>query len=97
MIDDVFQVSRGQADIQGVEDAAHTGHALIKLQMAVVVPHEAADPVTRFDAVRLQRIGHLLGPVPGLLQRLAMGAACLSRHDFDFRIKFRTSAKDSRH
>ena len=97
MINDVFQISRGQTDIQGVEDAAHTGHALIKLKVTVVVPHEAADPVASFDAARLHRISHLLGPAPGLLQRLAMGAGCLSRHDFDFRIKFRTPAKYSRH
>ena len=85
-----------RADIQGVEDAAHTGHALIKLQVAVVVPHEAADPVhvsmpCDFGALATCWASSRSASTSG------DGCRLLGRHDFDFRIKFRTSAKDSRH
>ena len=92
MIDDVFEVRRREPNIQRMQYGAHGGHALVELQVAIVIPHEAANAIANFYAVCLQGMGYLAGPVPGLLQSLAMGAVGLHGDDFYLRVQYGASA-----
>ena len=74
MVDDVFQVRRGEPDIQGMEHRPHGGHALIEFQVPPVIPHKAGHPVAGPDAMIAQGNRQLVGPPPCLRQGLAMGS-----------------------
>ena len=63
--------------------------------MAVVVPHEARDPVTGFDAVCCQRMGQLCTSCRGNFQGLAVCTIGKQGDDFYIRIKLCTAAQNS--
>ena len=97
VIDDVFEIHRRKADVQRMQYRAHGRHGLVQLQVAIIVPHEAADPVADADTRSLQRVGQLVGPIPGLLERLPVRPVGLHRHDFDVRVELSAPAENAGH
>ena len=50
VVDDVGQLIGRQAEVQGMHDGAVAGNGEVQLQMAVAVPAQRADAITRLDA-----------------------------------------------
>ena len=62
MVDDVLDLLRKQARIDGVQDAAAAGHAVVQLEMAIAVPGQRGDALAMTDAQRFKRVGDPLRP-----------------------------------
>ncbi len=95
MIDDVFEISWAQSNIEGMEHRTHGGNSLVELKVAIVIPHKARDAITFFDANVRKRMSQLVRSVPGGLQSLTMRALGKQRHDFFIGIELRAPTKNS--
>jgi hypothetical protein len=62
VVDDVDQLIGGQADVQGVQDGAHTGGGEVDLQVAVGVPGEGGHPIAPPDPQPGQGVGQAVNP-----------------------------------
>ena len=62
VVEDIHQLFREQARVDGVAHQAGTGHTEIGFQVAVVVPGQGGDPVALFQAQAQQRRTQLAGP-----------------------------------
>ena len=71
VVDDIGELVREQARVDGVADRAHARHSEISLEMTVAVPGQCANALGLAHAQRRQRLGQL----PGALVRRAIGAA----------------------
>ena len=69
VIGDVGELLGEQPDVERVEHGAHARHRQVRLHMALVVPHEGADPVPGSNAEFGEGGGELIGPVGDLGER----------------------------
>ncbi|MNN11760.1 hypothetical protein D3C81_1247300 [compost metagenome] len=87
VVDDIDQLLREQARVQGVAHRADAHDAVPGLDMVGGVPGQGGDTVTGLHAPGLQRVGHALGPsvngaIGGAFDRPLDG----SRHDLAVRV-----------
>ena len=80
VVDDVGQLLGREPDVQRVQHRSHAGDGEIRLEVALVVPAEGADAVTRLDAEPGQGGGQPLGP-GGDLDEAGLAAAALLHRD----------------
>ena len=80
VVDDIGQLLGRQPDVQRVQDRSHAGDGEVGLEVALVVPAEGADAVTRLDAEPGQGGGQPLGP-GGHLDETGLAAAALLHRD----------------
>ena len=95
--DDVLEVARRQADVQGVQHRPHPRRRVVRLQMAGTVPHERADAVAGDDARIRQGVRQRMGAVPRRRERLAARTGCRRRDDLDVRRDDGTPVHQPRH
>ena len=53
MVNNVFEIGWREADIECMKHCTHRRHTLIKLEVAIVVPHKARNSVAYFDSMIL--------------------------------------------
>ena len=53
MVNDVFEIGWREAYIECVQHCTHRRHALVKLEVAIVVPHKAGNSVAYFYSMIL--------------------------------------------
>ncbi|KAF1857266.1 hypothetical protein Lal_00014497 [Lupinus albus] len=98
VVDDVGDLFREQARVDGMADHARAADAVIAFQMAVAVPGQRADSVARPHPQRRQRVRQLLGADPGVGVGVAvdrpLGGA---RHDLGVGMVERCVTQDRRH
>jgi hypothetical protein len=75
VIDDVADLLGKQARVHGVADGTHTGHRVVRFEVAKAVPRQRADAIVHLDAEALQCICELTGAPMRLRVRIAMNAA----------------------
>ena len=64
VIEDAGQLRSRQPDVQGHDDGARLNHTVISLQKLMVIETQIRDPLARTHALRKQRAGQPLAPLP---------------------------------
>src|SRR6202011_4341987 len=60
VVDDVRQLIRRQAEVEGVEHRAETGDCEVQLEMTVTIPAERPDAIAGLDAEPRQCVGEAM-------------------------------------
>ena len=95
--DDVGEVGRRQANVEGMQHRAHAGRRVVRLEVPRSIPHERPHPVAHTDAGVGQGMGQGMGTVPGLGKRLSARPVLRGGHDFRVRRDGGTPVDESRH